>query len=932
MIIDPSIVPGLLLFAAELLVLAAVGFVVVRVALGQSDDLMALAQGLVVGLALWGLITNFIVFLLPGLAGALAAWVIVLAIGGGVAWRRPERIRPRPRVLAGFAIAVLVLFWIALAGRQLLPNPDPYIHHGFIATIRAGGPHPPELPWNPGMPVPYHYGVDLLIALLTPPVGPDPAFVTELLGSYIWTSYALIMGTLLLRRGSWIAVATLAPLLLAAGTQTLLFASPGVLQVPIPAGIPEPGLRASLGSVYMDGVGASEALLPSLWKPPFPLAYALALVALERAARAKNWRWPRHVTLAALIGFLGLVDEAVAPIVLALWGVIEVVALVQARREHPIRWKALLRAVAGPALAVLLLVTGGGIITGVLVGDDAGALSFGWIDDTSVRQPLLSFAELPGGIGLLGLGPLVLAGGAALLAGRDRLSLALAVAAGAFLLAALTLQYEIGQQDVTRLDGHSRNFALLALLLALSLRLPALKSRWRYAASAVIAVLVTWPAVVSPVRAIGPALGQGVLLANAQPEAGDSSTPGSWNREIYPRLTSAPLATYIQGHTGIDARILSPHPTAMSTATGRPNASGFTQAPHLLYEVGPEYGDAIRYLEPAAVRRLGVTYVHATDAWAERLPDHARRWLDDPRLFERLLQDGEDALYRVRPAFLEVAAAPAPASYEALRQAVPPSAVVYVDPAIESTFALRAASTLAHARLVGEVFPGRMHLRTDFGIEPLDEHIPTLVVAPNWFTPSMFPPPARQPIWWNDAVAVFAPDGAVNPIMLSMPAASPPVSVRVSDGVAVDERVTFVLTLNNREPDRWTGQDWMVVETTDAKLPIYPGFGRPAAARWFPGQIASWRGTASASYRFDPRAGSLAARADEAPFTTVGDGDPLGPGRWTLVLRLIREVDRGTYVAHEPVAFIPVMQLAISESGDVAYEVYQGDLSARLRP
>ncbi len=930
--VDPSVIPGLLLLAAELLALAAVGFVVVRVALGQADDLMALAQGLVVGLALWGLITNFIVFLLPGLAGALAAWVIVLAIGAGVAWRRPQRIRPKPRVLAGFAIAVLVLFWIALAGRQLLPNPDPYIHHGFIAAIRAGGPHPPELPWNPGMPVPYHYGVDLLIALLTPPVGPDPAFVTELLGAYIWMSYALIVGTLLLRRGSWIAVATLAPLLLAAGTQTLLFASPGVLQVPIPAGIPEPGLRASLGSVYVDGVGASEALLPNLWKPPFPLAYALALVVLERAARAKNWRWPRHVTLAALIGFLGLVDEAVAPIVLALWGVVAVVALVQARRENPIRRQALLRAAAGPALAILLLVTGGGIITGVLVGDDAGALSFGWTDDTSVRQPVVSFAELPGGIGLLGLGPFVLAGGAALLAGRDRLSLALAVAAGAFLLAALTLQYEIGQQDVTRLDGHARNFALLALLLALSLRLPDLKSRWRYAASAVIAALVTWPAVVSPVRAIGPALGQGVLLANAQPASRDSSTPGSWHREVYPRFTSARLAAHIQGHTGIAARILSPHPTAMSTATGRPNASGFTQAPHLLYEVGPEYGDAASYLEPAAVERLGVAYVHATDAWVARLPDRARRWLDDPRLFERLFQDGDDALYRVRPAFLELAAAPAPASYEALRQAVPPSAIVYVDPAIESTFALRAASTLAHARLVGEVFPGRMHLRTDFGIEPLDEHIPTVVVVPRWFTPSMFPPEARQPIWWNDAVTVYAPDGAVDPIRLFMPAASPSVSVRVSDGVAVDERVTFALTLNNWEPDRWTGQDWLVVQTTDANLPIYPGFDRPAAARWFPGQIASWRGTASASYRFDPLAGSLAARTAEAPFTTVGDGDPLGPGRWTLVLRLIREVDRGTYVAHEHVGLIPVLQFKISENAEVSYTVYEGDLSARLRP
>ena len=123
---------------------------------------------------------------------------------------------------------------------------------------------------------------------------------------------------------------------------------------------------------------------------------------------------------------------------------------------------------------------------------------------------------LSGGLGLLALGPLVLAGGAALLAWRDRFSLATVAAAGVFVLAGLTLRYEIGQQDVTRLDGHARNFALLATDAG---REPAtfrtLRPRWRWAAGAVIVGLVTWPTVVSPLRAIGPGISQGVLLANA---------------------------------------------------------------------------------------------------------------------------------------------------------------------------------------------------------------------------------------------------------------------------------------------------------------------------------------------------------------------------------------------------------------------------------
>ena len=66
MTVDPAVVPGLLLLALELLALAAVGYVVARVALQQTDDWLALAQGLVIGLALWGLTVNFVLHLLPG--------------------------------------------------------------------------------------------------------------------------------------------------------------------------------------------------------------------------------------------------------------------------------------------------------------------------------------------------------------------------------------------------------------------------------------------------------------------------------------------------------------------------------------------------------------------------------------------------------------------------------------------------------------------------------------------------------------------------------------------------------------------------------------------------------------------------------------------------------------------------------------------------
>ena len=113
---------------------------------------MALAQGLVVGLALWSLIVNFVLHVVPRLAGAAVGWGITLTLGAVLAWRAPDRIRPPPRVAARFVVAVFAIFWVALASRQTMSVVDPYRTLGVGAAIRAGV-FPPELSWNPGIPL-----------------------------------------------------------------------------------------------------------------------------------------------------------------------------------------------------------------------------------------------------------------------------------------------------------------------------------------------------------------------------------------------------------------------------------------------------------------------------------------------------------------------------------------------------------------------------------------------------------------------------------------------------------------------------------------------------------------------------------------------------------------------------------------------------------
>ena len=925
MTVDPAVVPGLLLLALELLALAAIGYVVARVALRQSDDLIALAQGLVIGLALWGLIVNFLLHLFPGMAGAVAGWIVVLALGTGLAWRRHHVLRISPHTLAGFSLAGTAIFWVALASRQLLIIPDGTIHTTLPATIRAGG-WPPKLSWNPDLDLAYHHGVDLLIGLLTPPTGPDLAFTTELFGAYAWTSLVLAMATLLIRHSSWVSTLVLVPLLLAAGAWTLVFGDqPTLLQVPVPTGAPVAGLRAALGDVYWPEVAlpwSSEqhGAPPNIWKPQFTLAYPLALVVLERVAARSGQALPAALTLAGLVGFLGLVDETVAPVVLTAWGAAEVFWILRARRTSSASSTALLRRAAGPMLAALLLAGGGGVLTGVLTeAVGAGELSAAWPMDPRDRGALSSVITLDGGLGLLGLGSLVLAV-AAYLIGRNLLVLMLGAGSVAFLFAALILRYEAAPHDLGRFDGHARNFALLAFMLALSVRLAALRPRWRYAAAVAIAAFVTWPTVAEPARKLGLTIGHGVQVANAP--SGPSEF-GEWywwmGRSPLERFRSERIAGWLRTRTAVDARVLSPTPYAMTTATGRLNASGFAQVPHTRPQIGPEYLDAVRHLDTGTFRRLGIDYVHAPDDWVASLPLAARQRLADPQFFHPLIRDGAHTLYRVLPAFMDLDIQPAPGSFEALRQAVPAGFSVYLSPTSVSLNMYRAMAVLPHARLLGSPDRAALHLQAELPSSPLSNQTADLVVTSAQLAPSMFHPNVRRPVFWNQEIAVYAPDGELEP---TREPPTRPFKVWLADAEVVDGRIAFTATLTDTSGEGWTGQDWLVVQA-DASPWALPRI-RPTdpAVQWFGGQASPRPGTVTHRYVFDSQSVTLARRdAGQNPTEIPSSGAQLDPGVWILGVRLRSGYDLA--------AFIPAIKITVTDAGNLSYHVYKGELAVQ---
>ena len=905
------------MLALELLALGAFGFIVARVVLHQDDHLSALAQGLVIGPALWGLTINFVLHVVPGLAGTLLVWLTLVAVGAWLARRAPSELRLPVRTVAAFVAAALALFWIALASRQLLTNPDP-IHLALAASIQAGN-WPPTLPWNPDQAVPYHYGVDLLIGLLTPPVGPDLPFTSELMSAYAWTSFVLIVVTTLAKRGGWISVLVLTPLLLTAGAWGLVIFTdvPSILKVLVPNGLPSAGLRASLAEVYLPTVALPwaveiEASPANIWRPGFVLAYALALTALGRIIATRDHGWSAKLTVALLLGFLGLVDETVALVVLGLWMVVEAGWLLQSRPARAALGRLALRAATGPTLAALLLAVGGGVISGVLTGSAGGGLSLGWTADADSRQPLGLFVALAGGIGLLGIGPAVVAGVAAGVARRNFLPMTLAGASAGFLLAAFILQYEFAEHDVVRLDGHARNFALLALLLAVGRRLSALRARWRIAAAALIAVLVTWPTVATPLGKVALAVGNGIQLANAEPGSSDFGESARFiGRDSVPSFASEAVTTWIRKHSASDARVLSPHPHDMTANTGRPNASGHLAFVHLFPVSGPEFSDAITYLEPAALRRLGIAFVHAPDAWAADLPDHAASWLVNSEFFELVVRGESDALYRVLPAFLRLDSRPAAGSFEALRQAVPAKTGVYLSRELGPLAAIRVASALSHAHMMGEVSTANLHPLTRFDAEPRGDQTPEIVVASTHLPSTVVPSDDGVPIWRNDQVVVYTVGADIVPLM--PPPAPPQQSVAISDVRVSDERIEFAATFANPTSERWTSQDWVVLDANASLWRVLESLESGRGTPWFGGQIDPEPGSTTFNYQFHAAKGQLLVLNADGTFARVpSSGTGLGSGVWLLTMRL-RDDQRKAHL-------FPLLKFEILADGSVRYE------------
>ena len=168
-------------------------------------------------------------------------------------------------------------------------------------------------------------------------------------------SLLLVVVTALLRRAPGFALLITAPMLLAAGSLPM---------IAIPAGIPF-GRPTGFAYGYLLAPWRSSpprrrtTSCQTVRNPAFTLSYALAFIVLARAARVGRGSWPKVITLAVLVGCLGLTSSTLTPIVFILWAGLEAIWLIQSRRANSARRSDVVRSVSGLALAALLLLARG---------------------------------------------------------------------------------------------------------------------------------------------------------------------------------------------------------------------------------------------------------------------------------------------------------------------------------------------------------------------------------------------------------------------------------------------------------------------------------------------------------------------------------------------------------------------------------------------
>ncbi len=843
-------------------------------------------------------------YVVPGSGGVAAGWLVVLGIVAAVAWRQrhsPLALLPGWRAVAFW----LVSFLISLAARQQYWIPDAMVHAPLSASLMAGV-FPPRFPWTPDVPAIYHFLPELVIGALNLGFGPGLVLTTELLGAFMAAALALLVAAVASELGaSRLAMALALPILLSSGLWTLvLFADrPAAALVAIPVGTPEAGLRAALGAVFLPDVASAatspaEAAPPNIINPHFIWSYGLAIsLALLATARATH-RVAGGAVIALLLSALSAIDETVFVSALLALGAFAMFNIVRQRRTWQRQGCLLLALTAGTGLAL----GQGGVVSDLLFRVPGSMSVFSLHKPSPEVAWLGEIQTVGGGLGTLTLGTvaiLILGGGSAYVTRSGALAIVVAMALTLFAGFAL-VHFSASPMDIARLEGHALNLAMMVL--AVGLAAFAFRSQRRvtlYSSGLVLAGLIVWPTTADAFGRMAQAIADGPRLYIAGTRAVDYapsfSTRSHLDAEIADRraLVEAVIAT-----TAPDERILTARPKIISAGTGRPTPLGYAEWPHYVALPGPEYQDAMRSLDQAALRELRIDFVHVDDAMLGAMSEEARRRLGSSefQLVFRAPGPRTDELYAVvdRP---PLARAPARGSFRALA-GLAAGRRVLVSSATHPLERLPLYYTLRASEDLYGRWDNPAHFRQDLQIRPATGDAVDLMALPDTVYPSSLDHMHRAPAWTRGGVRVYD---------LRRPSTgdSPESPIRVEGHSLLDASGIQVTSVPGWSDD-WTGTDWMVFREAE------PNSGIPAILEkgqlWFPGQLAPKSPGQRIEIRFDASRGQLEQRRADGGWSDVGDGGRgLPAGSYVLTLRFTSE---GRAVFFVPVAVVELTERA----------------------
>ena len=660
--LDPTVSPwiGIVASTGVCLWMAAIGLPLSRAVFGDLLRPVWPFYAPAIGIVVVLLTTNLSAYLIPGAPSAWFGLLVPSIFAAAVAWRGGAFDRTfRPSVIVVPALLAVATFVLAFSNRTQRPLIDEAWHFA-LARLLANGVFPPTTPYGPGAGIGYHYGHNLLAAV-----------VINAAGVPAWTSLLVLVSFLvvvLILAAVGFAWELGAPLPLAVG----IGATVGFFRGSVQAGLPPYVESAQSGSGlagFLAGLAPAEPQLAFRWLE-LP-QQALAIVIVTCIAAALQVGAPRGwLVIAAASGVSALADASVMIFSGAALGIVGAVCLVRTRGSERL-------AIGGCLGAALLLIAfAGGPISDALFsrGGTAGMVS---IELDPQPQDFLP-AESEGTSWVrVGLVSLVAISAFAAYAKRAVGLAYLTVAATLGLMEAQLLQsaFEFNDARILRL---AMAVAMLAALSGGVTLLQVFRGHRQTFASLAVTLLVLLPTGL-PDAVTGIRLGLRGFQVDS-PSSEGAALPLVGELRMQEELAAdwdfyAWLGRFMPEGT----RLLTTHPGLSASVAGIVSPTSGRDVQMLSANILPVYADVLRFLHRDDLAVMGITHLHVTDRLEQALAPPARRLLDSPGHF-RLLADRR-SLSGHRHRVYEVLSGAgtrdiAPSSYRALREIVPADAPV----------------------------------------------------------------------------------------------------------------------------------------------------------------------------------------------------------------------------------------------------------------